>query len=84
MLLSVIRLLGVGCRPSMFAEADIHAEIAANVSNRMNTSHSSASMPPAAKAEEETVGVLSLNFRFVSKSALRERQIRAVKQKVKV
>jgi len=48
----------------------IHAEIADNVSNRMNTSQASSSMPPAANAEQETALQVIQDARFGSNSEI--------------
>ena len=44
-------------------QAAIQAAYSLNVGNLRDTGHSAEATPPAAKAEQETVRILNLNFR---------------------
>jgi hypothetical protein len=44
--------------------AAVQAAYRVNVGNLRDTRHSTRRTPPAAKAEQETVGLLCLNFHF--------------------
>jgi hypothetical protein len=64
-----IELAALGRLPSFAADESGHsAAYSLNVGNLRDTGHSVGATPPAAKAEQETVGHLNLNFRIVAGS----------------